>query len=636
MRLAKIIVIFFTLLLCVDFKVCAASESLKKQETIALSRLAQGSIEQEIFANPWQFYQNLQTDPQQFSTLSSEHQLWFLVRRAQCENLLYFYDRFRQTTRQLRALINEKSHATVRAYLAYYQGLNLQRDGDYQGSRSFFKQAMFLAKHIDRHLYVTAKLELAYTHSLSELFDTSLADMQEAYVEAFALNDDFLIASINEAYGAIYGYMRQNEKSLEYYQKALDSYEKLGYQAHIAEAIYGIATTYRYWKKYDLAVENFKLYQQKISYTPNTNISYFASYGLGMSLAEQGNCQAALAEIARAFTFEGLKDFDAELYKRKASCLIQLNRLAEAEQALNDARQLFQQLPELLGTAWSLEVNKIASELAFAREEYQHAYRLAVAYYQDYADILIKNSSARVASTRAAMEIERQEVEKALSNQRVKTEELALKAQVQETLQHRYFIIFLLVLLFIVLAVVVYQHRINRKITELSIVDSLSGLYNRRYTFDYLEKQINRASADTQVLSIVAFDIDDFKQVNDNYGHPSGDRVLEQVAKIALEILRTEDVIGRIGGEEFLCILPRTDNDQATMIAERMRENIFNHQFITEQGHIITISASFGVVHLTPELVEPKRFYAEVDSALYQAKTQGKNIVISSRQDANT
>ncbi|WP_284245151.1 diguanylate cyclase [Thalassotalea insulae] len=630
--MTKVIIIFITLLLSVSHKAGAEQVSLQKQQVMTLHQV---STEKQLFSEPWSFYQKLLASQKQFPELANEEKLWLLVRRAQCENLLYFYDKFADTTQELKALVNDNTNIIVQAYLAYYQGVIKQRDGDYQGSRVYFKQTMALTKQVDRHLYVTAKLELAYTHSLSELFDTSLADMQEAYIEAFALNDNFLIATINETYGAIYGYMRQNEKSLEYYQKALDSYEKLGYKAHIAEAIYGIATTYRYWKKYDLAVENFKLYQKKITYTPNTNIIYFASYGLGMTLAEQGNCHAALVEIERAFIHDGLDDFDAELYKRKASCLIQLQRLDEAEQALNNARALFQKIPELLGTAWHLEVDKIAGKLAYAKQDYQVAYQLLATYYQKYTDILIENSSARVASIRASMEIERQEVEQALSKQRIRAEKLAFKTQEQETLQHRYFIIFLLILLLIVFAIVVYQHRTNRKIFELSIVDSLSGLYNRRYIFEHLDKQISRTSADKGTLSIILFDIDDFKRINDCYGHPSGDLVIEQIAKITIETLRTEDVSGRIGGEEFLAILPRTDLEQGEIIAERLRENINNHQFMTEDGHRMSISASFGVAQLTLELNDSKSFYAVVDEALYLAKAQGKNCVMSARNNIN-
>jgi len=586
-------------------------------------------MDETIFTEPWLAYQQLKSIDESLFSEDPENKLWWLVRKAQCEDLLYFYSEFNKTLQQAVDLATDSTPIELQARINHFQGLKLQRDGGYVKSRKYFSKAMELAdKGGFSHLYVNAKLELAYTHSLSDLFETSLKDMQEAYVEAFALNDHFLIAMINEAYGAIYGYVRQNEKSLEYYEKALETYERLGYKAHIAEAIYGIASTYRYWKKYDLASEKFRLYQQKISYTPNTNITYFGSYGLGMTLAEQGECQQALDVIEQALKLEGLDDYDAELYKRKASCLIQLNQLVEAEEALNNAKKLFLKLSELLGTVWHLEVNKIEGTLEYAKGNYQDGYQLLESYYTKYTDVLIENSSYRVASIRAAMEIERQALEKALSSQRSKAELLEIKSQEQKSLQQSYFIIFLLTLLVIVIAVITYQYFHNKKVALLSITDALSGLYNRRYSFNYLDKLIQRTSITSSGLSIIVLDIDDFKHINDTYGHPSGDKVIEEVVKLSLQVLRGEDIMGRIGGEEFLCVLPRTDIKQSQIIAERMRESIYQHQFYSEAGEPLQVTMSFGIATLKADNQDAKVLYSQADKALYQAKKSGKNCVI--------
>ncbi|WP_206483460.1 tetratricopeptide repeat-containing diguanylate cyclase [Thalassotalea sp. G2M2-11] len=604
----------------------AASSSIEK---ISLSDIALLSVDKQIFKNPWLAYQQILSFQTDNKSLTKTQQQWLQIRKAQCENLLYFYPKFEQSINQLSEMVTAGSPARVLAHLNYFKGLLMRRSGDYKGSRSYFTQAMEGSKEQeDYYVYVKSKLELAYTHSLAELFDTSLSDMQAIYIEAFALKDNFLIGMIDETYAAIYGYMRQYKKSIEYYEKALEIYQQLGYKAHIAEAVYGIASTYRYWKKHDLAVKNFKLYQEILSYTPNNEISYFASYGLGMTLAEQGKCQLALVEIERAFSLHGVDDFDAELYKRKASCLIKLKQYQAAEQALEQATKIFDQIPELHNTAWQIEVNKVASELAYARQEYQKAYQLSAKYYQRYTEILIESSTERVATIRASMEIERQDIETALAKQRLKAEKLALQTKEQQALQQRYFIIFLLVLLGIFFAVMVYQHRTNRKIFELSIVDSLSGLYNRRYTFKYLDKQIQGTSVEQGELCIVVFDIDDFKQVNDNYGHPVGDMVIEQVAKVAQETLRTEDTIGRIGGEEFLCILPRTDVAKGETIAQRLRQRLSSYQFEAESGAQIHVSASFGLAKYSSAHQDAKAFYAAADKALYVAKEQGKNCVV--------
>ncbi|MDO6444579.1 diguanylate cyclase [Colwellia sp. 1_MG-2023] len=606
----------------------SANEQQKKElNPISLSTLA--NIDNQIFIDPWLSLQTLSKFAPDYSTMAVETKIWWLLRKAQCENLLYFYQDFEKTIAKIAPLITNTTSFEQQSRYNYFEGLSLQRKGGYQKSREFYQRSMDFAKKENlNHLYIKAKQELAYTYSLAELFEISLKDMQEAYVEAYALNDRFLVAVINETYGAIYGYMLEHEKSIEYYQKALDIYESLNYKAHVSEAIYGIASTYRYWKKYDLAVTYFKRYQKNVAFTPNENITYFGAYGLGMTLAEQGKCPEALDMIEQALNLAGLDDYDAELYKRKTSCLIQLKRFNEAEEALTKTNELFLSLPELLGTAWQLETLKIASDLASAQGNYQQAFQLLSQYNQEYTALLIRNSSTRAITIRSAMEIERQGIEKALSNQRTKAELLAIENKEQKSIQQSYFIIFLLTLLMIVFVVVTFQFRNNRKMAELSIKDPLSGLYNRRYIFQYLDELIAGTSVEKGELSVLVIDVDDFKVINDTYGHPVGDQVIEVVAQLAKQALRTEDVIGRIGGEEFLCVLPRTDVDIAEKIALRMKDEIHAYKFEFEENQDYSVTLSIGISCYSQEASDAKSLYALADQALYQAKGMGKNSVV--------
>ncbi|MEW6990132.1 GGDEF domain-containing protein [Colwelliaceae bacterium 6441] len=586
------------------------------------------AMKNQLYREPWQTLQQLMTLAPQVELMTTDKKLWWHIRKAQCENLLYLYDDFVQTLAKLTTIIDKNASLTQQANFYYLQGVSSQTSGNYIQSRQQLKKAMEIAKQAQlTRLYIEAKRELAYSYSLVDLFEASLTDLQEAYVEAFALNDRFLLATINETYGAIYGYMRQNEKSIEYYQKALETYESLGFKSHASEAIYGIASTYRYWKKYQLAVQYFKLYQQKVSYTPNTNISYFGAYGMGMTYAEQGKCTEALTIIEEAFQLSGLDDYDAELYKRKASCLITFNQLDEAEEALNASDKIFSSMPELIGTVWQLELLKIHAALEKAKGNYLKAYQFLEEYYQKYAEILIENSSSRVVNLRANMEMKHQEMEKALSSERSKADLLEQQNQNQKTLQQRYFIIFLLILLVIVIAIVTLQFRSNRKMALLTITDSMSGLFNRRYIFKCLKKSIENTPPEKGQLAILVLDIDDFKIINDTYGHPMGDHVIKIVAKLAQQALRSEDMIGRIGGEEFLCILPRSDLAITEKIAQRMKTKISEHVFSFTDGSEFSVTVSIGASCLTSQVREAKALYSLADQALYQAKKLGKNCV---------
>ncbi|WP_448569793.1 diguanylate cyclase [Thalassotalea ganghwensis] len=588
------------------------------------------AIEERIYQEPLATYQTILKEMPANEQGDQHQHLWWLLRKAQAEHLLYFYEDFEETINQAFQLLTKDSPAAIVSRFNLFKGVLARIKGQYNDSSRYIAKALEQAKQNDlEHIYIQAKQENAYTQSLTELFEVSLSDMQEAYVKAYGMNDKFLIAVINETYGAIYGYMHDYAKSIEYYQKALEAYRNLGYKAHIAEAIYGLASTYRYWKKFDLAIKYFKLYQDKVNYTPNPELSYYAAYGLGMTLSEQGKCQEALEVIDDALSKKGVKDYNVELYKNQAVCFLQLNQLQEASLALDSAKRLLAELPDLAGTTWDIETIKIASQLAHKKGEYDTSYQLLQEYHDKYVEILMTNSTERLIQARAEMELERQEVERALALQRDKVENLQQETLAQKHLEQQYFMVFLLLVIAIIVIILVMQHRSNQRMKALSITDPLSGLYNRRYIFNYLDNVLTSMSIDKGELSLLLLDIDNFKQINDQYGHPAGDYVILNIAKIGHQVLRTEDVMARVGGEEFLCVLPRTSASEAEKIAQRMLKAVESSVFTFKNIADIKVTTSIGLSSYSKVGQSVERLYAEADMALYQAKRNGKNTVVS-------
>jgi len=173
----------------------------------------------------------------------------------------------------------------------------------------------------------------------------------------------------------------------------------------------------------------------------------------------------------------------------------------------------------------------------------------------------------------------------------------------------------------------------NPKIVEISVFeykdkaskfDNLTGLYNRSYFNESLEREFARAKRYNQELSILFFDLDNFKNVNDTFGHMAGDIVLQNVSKIIQQEIRTEDIAARYGGEEFVIILPQTEKIRSLILGERIREGIkelsFNFQ---DRDMHITVSGGLASYPIdtdnAPDLVE------FADQALYEAKSNGKN-----------
>jgi two-component system cell cycle response regulator len=171
----------------------------------------------------------------------------------------------------------------------------------------------------------------------------------------------------------------------------------------------------------------------------------------------------------------------------------------------------------------------------------------------------------------------------------------------------------------------------NEEIRILSITDTLTKTYNRAYLNDRFPNEIKKARRYRRPLSLVLCDIDHFKNVNDTYGHQIGDEVLKEFASSLMKSIRSDvDWVARYGGEEFLIILPETDFDGASRLAERLRTDLVQ-RVIKTQGNNIQITASFGVSgfnRTTPdERISPDLLIAKADAFLYQAKEEGRNRV---------
>jgi diguanylate cyclase (GGDEF)-like protein len=169
--------------------------------------------------------------------------------------------------------------------------------------------------------------------------------------------------------------------------------------------------------------------------------------------------------------------------------------------------------------------------------------------------------------------------------------------------------------------------RLYAEVERLSITDGLTGLYNRRYLEELLKREFNRVQRHSIRLSVLMVDVDNFKSVNDNYGHHQGDIVLRELGEVLRRQTREIDVVARYGGEEFVILLPETDIEGAVLAAERVHQSVSSHKFASEGGHI-GLTVSVGAVSCPDRQVnDHKDLMRCVDNALYCAKHRGKNCV---------
>lgn len=165
------------------------------------------------------------------------------------------------------------------------------------------------------------------------------------------------------------------------------------------------------------------------------------------------------------------------------------------------------------------------------------------------------------------------------------------------------------------------------KLRSLSISDDLTGVYNRRYFIEQADKELAKAKRYGNIFSIILLDIDNFKNINDNYGHFGGDAVIKALAQACNNHLRSTDVFARYGGEEFVFLIPESDKSDIHFFAERVRQRL-ESTAVTYHDRDIHFTVSLGVKTFDVSIDSLEVMLKKADAALYEAKRSGKNCVV--------
>ena len=176
---------------------------------------------------------------------------------------------------------------------------------------------------------------------------------------------------------------------------------------------------------------------------------------------------------------------------------------------------------------------------------------------------------------------------------------------------------------------------VNKRLRKLSITDGLTELFNHRHIHELLHEEFERTKRSGEPMAVAMMDLDRFKQVNDTYGHPTGDVILYETAEILRQTVREIDMVGRYGGEEFVAILPGADEDAANRFAERVRHAVASHVY-RDEANEVRMTVSGGVASFPGNGVDhPDLLIKRADEALYAAKQGGRNrIVCASHLDS--
>ncbi|GLX79585.1 hypothetical protein tinsulaeT_29250 [Thalassotalea insulae] len=270
------------------------------------------------------------------------------------------------------------------------------------------------------------------------------------------------------------------------------------------------------------------------------------------------------------------------------------------------------------------KIHLILAELYVKASDYDKAYQQKEIYIEKYQDYRDQLREQRLTKLNKKYETDL----KVKANELLKSQHELKALQLKETekstqIQQRNSLIFIITAI-VFLVLLIRQFRVRSILRSLSNTDSLTGLYNRRTLFEQGEHFVKQYADEGKTLSVIMLDIDYFKQVNDDYGHDKGDQVINKVATLGRETIRTRDVFARLGGEEFAVVLPATQLEEAKAIAERFREKV-EQVYMPDIEQMVTISA--GVANIVDTAANFDDLLHAADQAMYQAKAAGRNQV---------
>ena len=459
-------------------------------------------------------------------------------------------------------------------------------------------------------------------------FDSAIADFKRAYDLDRAAGLENGETYVLNAMANLYAdpNVGDYDKALGYYRDLLARHRKNGDRGETATAYFNIGATLESQHEYAKALEEYRQALSLFQAVGNAESTAETRRVIGADMVKQGHAAAAVGWIDQALGwYSGTKDADGV-------ARTQLTR-GIAERA---AGRPLQALQDLDASRAYFQVRANQRFLARIDEERALAYADVGRWHDAYDALRLQFNAQhaldrtiadeRTSRLRVQFDTERtQQLNRALQAENA-SRGAALLASARERRLQRVIIALGALLLAVLSALAVRQLLKARRLRALAATDELTGVANRRGIMAFLDVQLAAARRAGIPLSVVAFDIDHFKRVNDTHGHDAGDRALRRVVALAGQAGRGSDRLGRTGGEEFMLVLPAADLDVASEIAECIRQRVESGSFdAVVPGLRVTVS--LGVATWTRGRQEAADLLKRADEALYRAKESGRNRV---------
>lgn len=473
---------------------------------------------------------------------------------------------------------------------------------------------------------IDALIKLADDKVYQALYEQALESLTAAYDLSKTLNNEDLSNNVLNSIANVYFNTGQLEQAHRYYTELVAIDEASGNKQSLAVSLFNLGHVNATLKDYAAAEDNF---QQSLALSrelSDDSGTAFTLKAMGVNAQAQSDfnlAQSYLEEALRLFATVHDELQIAAVHRHLGDIAQQDNKFELAVSHYETA------LPVLASDTFNIMLLRTYRGLSTAYEKL-HNYEKAYLSQRTYTQLLQQQLEQRNKETTQRLQVQFETQQFSDENKRL---ELLSQNQQQE-LQHRqallqmqYLIIGLAIGIILLVVILWWRSRIHAKHMQmLATIDSLTGLLNRRAIMEYGTHEWQRAKRFNRPLCCLLFDIDHFKNVNDTFGHASGDLVLRRISEEVLTSLRKTDAFGRFGGEEFLLITTETELQQAETLAQRIRHNIESIKFADLNNHSITVSIGIAKLDTQEALDE---LISHADEALYLAKNRGRNQVVT-------
>lgn len=484
--------------------------------------------------------------------------------------------------------------------------------------------------HQDQTLYLQGLLARGTIFSSLSDSIAALSDFQLVYsltnTQPNSLNKGHAATMIAQVYELRW----EDELAIPFFEQAVDIHRANQALLDLSNALFGLGKANRFNGNLALGKQHL-LEAAEIAAQINDQqtIGYALRELAGIDMAEGKYAEAKvkLLQAVDIFAQADNREMNYNLMMSLAYLYLNTQKYQLVTEYLQQAEQFLDRTNMPLH---SISYDEFNAGFLYRQQHYKTAYEEINKAFSAFKQYQNANSTERLHELRSRFEMQLAQQENAALAQKNTLQHLQISNEKSAKLQWLLLSVFSIIAC-LLLAWIIYRKNVyKRKLERLVTLDELTGLYNRRHTYALLEQQIKLASRHKKGLCIAMVDLDFFKQINDSYGHLVGDKVLKEFAQVFSKGLRSSDVIGRIGGEEFLIILNYSSSDDAYLVLTNLCQQL-SHIGVAVGEPKVELTISAGLVEVKPNDTLENIIYL-ADTVLYRAKNNGRaQVVIADR-----